>query len=110
MCFSVFYVLLGKDIFMKTPLGNPAYTTGKIFHHYLKQYSLAQLNKNSRSGFNNNNIMWNIRALPMVNSPTVAVQGDWKRNANPEQNGVKLFAKGTKARAFAMHSRRGKSD
>ena len=64
----------------------------KIFHHYLKQYSLEQLNT-IPAGFNNN-ILWNIAhtmvthqlLLYKISGNQMQIPGEW----------VKLFAKGTK--------------
>lgn len=64
----------------------------KIFHHYLKQYSLAQLNK-IPEGFNNN-IIWNIAHTVITHQLLL-----YKMTGNELQiptEWVKLFAKGSK--------------
>ena len=64
----------------------------KIFNHYLKQYSLAQLNK-IPEGFNNN-IIWNIAHTVVTHQLLL-----YKMTGNELQiptEWVKLFAKGSK--------------
>ena len=64
----------------------------KIFHHFLKQYSLAQLNK-IPEGFNNN-IIWNIAHTVVTHQLLL-----YKMTENQLQiptEWVKLFAKGSK--------------
>ena len=64
----------------------------KIFNHYLKQYSLAQLNK-IPEGFNNN-IIWNIAHTVITHQLLL-----YRMTGNELQiptEWVKLFAKGSK--------------
>lgn len=64
----------------------------KIFHYYLKQYSLEQLNK-IPEGFNNN-ILWNI-AHTMVTHQLLLYKNTGNELQIPAE-WVKLFAKGSK--------------
>ena len=64
----------------------------KIFHYYLKQYSLEQLNK-IPEGFNNN-ILWNI-AHTMVTHQLLLYKNTGNELQIPEE-WVKLFAKGSR--------------
>lgn len=76
---------------MKTQLSIQLHNR-KIFHHYLKQFSLEQLNK-VPDGFNNN-IIWNIAhtmvthqlLMYKISGNQMHIPSDW----------VKLFSKGTK--------------
>lgn len=76
---------------MKTQLSIQLHNR-KIFHHYLKQYSLEQLNK-IPNGFNNN-ILWNI-AHTMVTHQLLMYKISGNQMHIPSE-WVKLFAKGTK--------------
>lgn len=64
----------------------------KIFHYYLKQYSLEKLNK-IPEGFNNN-ILWNI-AHTMVTHQLLLYKNTGNELRIPTE-WVKLFAKGSK--------------
>ena len=64
----------------------------KIFHYYLKQYSLEKLNK-IPEGFNNN-ILWNI-AHTMVTHQLLMYKISGNQMHIPSE-WVKLFSKGTK--------------
>ena len=76
---------------MKTQLSLQLHNR-KIFHHYLKQYSLEQLNK-VPEGFNNN-IIWNI-AHTMVTHQLLMYKVSGNQMHIPSE-WVKLFSKGTK--------------
>jgi len=76
---------------MKTQLSLQLHNR-KIFHHYLKQYSLEQLNKVPK-GFNNN-IIWNI-AHTMVTHQLLMYKISGNQMHIPSE-WVKLFSKGTK--------------
>ena len=64
----------------------------KIFHHYLKQFTLEQLNA-IPAGFNNN-IIWNI-AHTMVTQQLLMYKISGNEMHTP-QEWVQLFSKGTK--------------
>lgn len=76
---------------MKTQLAIQLHNR-KIFHHYLKQFSLEQLNS-IPAGFNNN-IIWNI-AHTMVTHQLLVYKISGNEMHIPKE-WVKLFAKGTK--------------